>query len=214
MRQIWNGRSEDERQEMRQKIKAGLDSLSQEEYEKWKNNNRKPRSEETKKKLKDNWHKNHPESSYPRGRVVTEEQRQKIREAAIRQNAPARAERDKRRAEWEVGRAERELERRKKISNALTGIKRSDETKEKVRQAVISKWNDPEYRERHQLATQEAMKNPEVLKRLSESHKGKRHSPEQRAKIGKATRGLKRSEETRRRMSESLKRAWKRRKEK
>jgi group I intron endonuclease len=198
MKAIHAARNPDEKEELAEAIKQGMARMSEDEKVAW--HARATASNKVVNVRKKEAHK--------------QAVRARLSEAAKKRYAVHNAEKEKERALWELGKDEREQERRKKLSIANSGKRVTEEQKAKIREGALKNWADPEYRERHQKATREAMQDPEVIKRLSEAHKGKVLSAEHRAKIGNAGRGKKRSEETRQKMSDGLKAAWKRRKSK
>lgn len=128
------------------------------------------------------------------------------------------AEKARLNSEFEAGRAGREMERRRKLSEANTGKALSGATKDKLRAVALSQQQDPEYRAKQQAAVQEKMQDPEVYARMiagqqaALARKGGKLSAEHRAAIGAATKGKKRSEETKRKQSEARKTFWAKRK--
>lgn len=183
MRAAWARKSEDERLELRKKSSHVVPSEAREVL-------RQKAIEQ---------HKYKP--AYWTGKHRSEETKQKLRAAALKQFEAQRIAKEAQRVEWEKGRTEREQQRREKLSKVNTGKHHSEETREKLRRAALAQQRDPEYRRRHQEATHAAMQDPDVLKRLSEAHKGKKLSKAHRASIGKAHQGKKRSPEAVKRMS-------------
>lgn len=145
----------------------------------------------------------------PRHETHTPETRAKLRAAALKQFAGREEIRKQKRAEWELGREEREMARRVKMSQSQKGKKIPEATKKKLRIAAVAQWQDPAYRAKHQAAVQAVMKDPGVLKRLSDAHKGKKLSKAQRDKIGKAHKGRKNAPETIEKMREARRLWWK-----
>ena len=114
-------------------------------------------------------------------------------------------------------------ETRIKISDALKGIKRSDET---IRRMSIAQQNMPDdikqrisdtlkghivteetrqkIREKRKLQTMEP-RSEETKRKISESHKGKTKTPEHIKKIADARRGKRRTEEIKKRISDTMK---------
>lgn len=114
-------------------------------------------------------------------------------------------------------------EHKQKISNALTGIHRSEETKEKVRQANIGKHQTEENKEKiarklkgRKLSEETKAKmseslrkrwqNPEFKEKMSNICKGRIISEEQKQKMSESHKKYHHSEETKRKMSEAMKR--------
>jgi group I intron endonuclease len=138
----------------------------------------------------------------------------KIKIARARQTERQRAQTAKKREAWEAGRADREQERRRKLSERLTGRKISDATKAKLRAAAAEQMADPAMQEQHRAAVKAAMQRPEVREKhrkgianrpppsaehrehIGAAHRGKKRPPETGQKIAAAKRGKKHSPET------------------
>ena len=102
-------------------------------------------------------------------------------------------------------------ESKKKISKALTGIKRSDETKRKISEAQTGKTHSEESKKKMSKVKIGKKPSKETKEKISKSLKGRTPSKETRAKMSKAkkikrTGGVeKHTEESKRKMSEAKK---------
>lgn len=149
-----------------------------------------------------------------KGRVVSEETREKLRIAntgkkiseatrqKLRDSHKGQVVSDETRA--------KQSEARKGKSHAPT----SEATKEKIRKSVKALWDDPDYVAKHHEALSEVMGSTEMRERLSKAHKGKKLSKVHKQKIGNAHLGMKRSPETKKRLSAARKLWWSKRKKK
>jgi len=205
--------TEESKQKSSEKNKKYWEFISDDERERRGQLAAHPHSETTKETLRQRTLQAYAEGRLSKKRAPhSPETKKKIKAARARQAAQQKAETARKRAAWEVGRAEREAIRREKVRQANIGKKVSEKTKSKLRAAARAQWRDPAYRARHQAAVQTVMQDPETLKRLSESHKGYKPTKSHRAKIGKAHRGMKRSPQARANLSAARKRWWAKRK--
>lgn len=172
-----------------------------------------PHSEETKRVLSER-----TRQAYEEGKLKKrygprpESTKAKIKVARARQAERQKAQTAKKREAWEAGRAGREQERRRKLSEKLTGRRLSAATKAKLRGAATEQMSDPEMQARHQAAVRAAMQRPEVKaamqrrsrpkytaehrEKIAAAHRGKKRPPETGQKIAAAKRGKKHSPET------------------
>lgn len=137
------------------------------------------------------------------GKPVTEETREKLRQANLGK-VRSLASREK---------ASRSLMGRKmspeavaKSTAAKIGVKRSPETVEKMRIASTGRRLSEEARRKVGLASLGHKLSPEAVEKIRVANTGKRHSEETRLKISEVQRGRKASEETKQRKRESARR--------
>lgn len=215
----WASLSDEQREVFRSKVKAGVKefwkSLSKTEKKERIKSMSRPHSEEIRKKISEKVNKAYSEGRIPGHRKLhSEETKAKIREARARQSEKQLVVSAKKRSEWELGREQRELDRREKLRIANTGKKQSKETKDKLRKIALEQNADPEYKQKHHEALLEVMGSSEMRERLSKAHKGKKLSKAHKQKIGKAHLGMKRSPEAKANLSKARKLWWSKRKKK
>ena len=151
-------------------------------------------SDEAKKKIGDRF----------RGKHLSEEHKQKLREANKGKRPPPPSEETlRKRSESMKGKntGPKSEEHRKKLSEAHRGKKLSEEHKEKLRNKPVSE----ETRQKLSAGNKGRKLSEETKKRISESQKGKPRpspTPEAIAKRVEKNRGKKRTEEQRQRMRE------------
>lgn len=139
-------------------------------------------------------------------RPMSEEQKQKLREANTGKRRPPPSEETlRKRSESMKGKnaGPKSDEHRKKLSEAHRGKKLSEEHKEKLRNKPVSE----ETRQKLSAVSKGRKRSEETKKRMSESQKGKPRpspTPEAIAKRVEKNRGKKRTEEQRQRMREGI----------
>lgn len=172
----------------------------------------RPHTEESKKLISQKVRKAYAENRIPRKRKpLTEEQKVNILAGMENHLSQKRAAAAARRVKWEAGREEREMQRREKISRALTGKTVLEETKEKLRQAATKQMADPIVQEKHRQAVLEAMQRPDVKEALANRPK-QVFTQEHRDNIGRAHKGRKVSPETIELMRQRRREWWARKK--
>lgn len=193
-------------------IKRYWENISDEEREERRIKASSPHSEETKRVLSQRTRKAYAEGRLPRKRRPrTEEEKANILAGMENHLSQKRAAAAARRVKWEAGREEREMQRREKISRALTGKTVLEETKEKLRQAATKQMADPIVQEKHRQAVLEAMQRPDVKEALANRPK-QVFTQEHRDNIGRAHKGRKVSPETIELMRQRRREWWARKK--